>query len=113
MKRLNRILLVVATATGLGLATSALAQLQTGSNDGIAASPKVRQMMNEHKAAGAVVATPMRTATPKACCEEQSLAASPKVRQMLGETPKCCVRAGVETKAAAGTKAEHGMAVSP
>jgi hypothetical protein len=48
MKMQHRILLLAATAvTGLFL-TQAQAENRTAGGDGIAASPKVRQMLNEH-----------------------------------------------------------------
>src|SRR5262245_32497216 len=60
-----RIPLTIATAlAALTLTTAANAQYKPVGDDGIAASPKVRQMLNEHKAS----AVPAVAVTPAMAC---------------------------------------------
>ena len=78
------------TSTFLGLAAAAVllasggqsyAQYQAVGEDGIAASPKVRQFLNEKKAAATATSTTVSSTTSI----DERIAASPKVRQMLDE----------------------------
>jgi len=103
MKTTNQILLAAAMAAGLALATSATAQNNTP-GDGIAASPKARQMLNERAMANVTT-----TASAKACCERSDLAASPKAGQSLAEQNKCCVAPTIGTVASAN----DGITASP
>ena len=84
MKNLSRVLSVAAVAATLSLANNASAQYKPTGNDGIAASPKVRQMLNERAAAWASVSVPAATVTYRTPALE-GVTASPKVRQMLAE----------------------------
>ena len=83
MKNLNKALLVAAIAAVFGLANQASAQSQLFGDDGIAASPKVRQQLNEQKARSA--ATMTLTPTGYVIREDSGIAASPKVREALEE----------------------------
>src|SRR5436190_1438119 len=85
MKNLNRILLAAATAASLTLASSALA------DDGIVASPKVRQALNDRSLHP--TAAYASTAIAGACCENK-IVASPKVVQTQPLEPKCCAFPG-------------------
>jgi hypothetical protein len=55
MKKIRIPLMVAATFAALALTTAANAQYKPAGDDGIAASPKVRQMLNERKASAAPV----------------------------------------------------------
>ena len=85
MKNLNKILFAAAIATTFSLANNANAQFKPTTDDGIAASPKVRQMLNEK----AVAARPTLSVpvvgviyrTPALA----GVTASPKVHQMLAQ----------------------------
>ena len=77
MKNMNRISFVAVFAAILTLAFNARA-------DGIAASPKVLQMMNERAATHSVVSGPVYTVSYSTPGPE-AIAASPKVRQMLAD----------------------------
>ena len=84
MKNLNTVLFTAALAATVSLAANASAQLKPAADDGIAASPKVRQMLDERAAAAqATLSAPVRVAyhTP----ETQDVTASPKVLQSLAE----------------------------
>jgi hypothetical protein len=85
MKNLNRILFAAALAATFSLAGKASAQLKPNTDDGIAASPKVRQMLNERAAAvGASVAAPAATVVYRNPGLE-GVTASPRAQQMLAE----------------------------
>jgi hypothetical protein len=91
MTKLNQILFTVAVAGTISLANSASAQYRAVGDDGIAASPKVRQMLNERQAAKAAsLASANHTAPTVASAGyrttgDDGIAASPRVRQMLNE----------------------------
>jgi hypothetical protein len=88
MNKLNSLLIAVAVAGTLGVAVNASAQSQLSGGDGIAASPKVRQMLNERKAALEAASAPssvvVSSPAPRAT-SQGAIAASPKVRQMIAE----------------------------
>jgi hypothetical protein len=69
----------------------ALAQSQLSARNGIAASPKVQQMLSERTAFNIGSATGAATVSDKACCQvaccgdAKSITASPKVHKMLAE----------------------------
>ena len=84
MKNLNKILFATVLAATFSLARNASAQYKPTGDDGITASPKVRQMLNERAAATRVAsATPSVTVTYRNPAD--GVTASPKVRQMLAE----------------------------
>lgn len=92
MKTLNQLLFAAVIATSLGLSGSANAQFKVNEDDGIAASPKVRQMLNERKAsarAASQSAVKSTTATVASAGyrvnSDDGIAASPRVRQALNE----------------------------
>jgi len=84
MTKLNQILLTVAVAGTFTLASSASAQYRTVSDDGIAASPKVRMVLNEQKRNTAVIPPSTAVAGYRAVGAD-GIAASPKLRQQLDE----------------------------
>jgi hypothetical protein len=104
MKNMNRIFLLAATSIGLTLTFPALAGGQQ-----IAASPKLRQMLDER--AAVVSNTTAPTVSVKDCCADQNLAASPKVQQIVSSRPKCCAASGVEISTV--SRPEDGIAASP
>jgi hypothetical protein len=91
MKNVNRILFAAAIATAFNLAGIANAQVGPNDRDGIAASPKVRQMLNERAASarpGAVVhqhETSTVASAGQPAARSVEIAASPKVQQALNE----------------------------
>ena len=113
MKLLNKIVLVAACAALAGLPHRASAQPRAVGDDGIAASPRIRQMLNDRN--GAPGASSVAVAS--ACCaatSEDGIAASPRLRQFLDErrtmagTPSTSV-ASVGYRPAG----EDGIAASP
>ncbi len=84
MKNLNKILFATAFAASLSLAQNASAQFQSTVDDGIAASPKVRQMLNERAAATRLQAT-TPTVTVTYVNPAAGVTAPPKTLQMLAE----------------------------
>jgi len=109
MKNSNR-LLVAAVALALFVSAGQIkAQSQAVSDDGIAASPKVRQMLNERKASGA---TPQQV-TINQIVPQTKIAASPKVQQMRNERmPASVLQVGPET-AGYRAKGSDGITASP
>jgi membrane protease subunit (stomatin/prohibitin family) len=86
MKTLNRILFATALATTISLAHNASAQFKVNSDDGIAASPKVRQMLNEQRAKSRTAPASVAVASVSyKATSQDGIAASPKLRQTLNE----------------------------
>ena len=104
MKNLNRILFAAATAASLTLASSALA------DDGIFASPKVRQALNDRSLHP--TAAYASTAVAGACCENK-IVASPKVVQTQPLEPKCCASSPKDSLASTTEKPNDGIFASP
>lgn len=111
MKILNRILFAAATAASLTLASSAFAQYQPVGNDGIAASPKLRQMLNDTSVR--VAPAHASAAVAGVCCEDNNIVASPKVRQTLAAQPKCCGATPKDTLASTTAQPNDGIFASP
>jgi hypothetical protein len=84
MKNLNKITLVAAFAAIFSLANQASAQYKHIGEEGIAASPRLQQMLNERKhVAGAPTVTfALVGYRPTG---DDGITASPKLRQMLDE----------------------------
>ena len=80
MKTTNRVLFTVTLAAIL-TALNAPAQYQPTGRDGITASPKVRQMLNERPASRPTVLAPTVTVTSNNASE--GITASPKFRQIM------------------------------
>ena len=114
MKNLNSILFAAAIAATIGLANNANAQFKPTTGDGIAASPKVRQMLNERAAKARVApATPAVTVTYGN--PGDGVTASPRVRQMLNEQ-KVVISQTPSTEVAVvgyGSRGAEGIAASP
>lgn len=93
MKKLNGFVICAAVAVFAGSVSPVLAQSQSSAERGIAASPKVRQMLNERPALAprSVSATGGAEIADLACCQasccapQKSIAASPKLQQFLSE----------------------------
>src|SRR5258708_35193499 len=104
MKTMNRILLSVAMATSFAFVSQALA------DDGIAASPKTRQALNDRQ----VVATTTTSAPAMSCCAVcipgANATASPKVRQMFADQAKSCIASSGGTTV---SQVADGVAASP
>jgi hypothetical protein len=85
MKTMNRILFTATLAVTAALLSQTKVQAQS-TDDGIAASPKVRAMLNERKAAAAApVDVPTAVAATPAKTQPAQLAASPRLRQALDD----------------------------
>ncbi len=114
MKNLNNVLFAAAIAATVSLANTASAQFKPTGDDGITASPKVRQMFNERAAATRVApSTPSVTVTYRNPAD--GVTASPKVRQMLAER-KIVVSGAPSTEVAAAVyrpTAADGVTASP
>lgn len=85
MKIQNRLVLVTATAITAMFVIQAKAQYRPVGDDGIAASPKVRQMLDERARAAATAKPQAAPYTSYRAVGADGIAASPKVRQMLNE----------------------------
>jgi hypothetical protein len=84
MKIQNKLVLVTATVITALFVTQASAQYRAVADDGIAASPKVRQMLDERQRSKAAALVPQPAAHYPGPAGD-GIAASPKVRQMLNE----------------------------
>ncbi len=89
MKHLNKILALAAFTAMLGLANSASAQYRAGGDDGITASPKHRQFLNE-SGKRMVKGVPSAPATVAAvgyrATGVDGITASPKLRQFINDS---------------------------
>lgn len=92
MKTANQILFAAVLAATLSVAGQASAQSSVNADDGIAASPKVRQALNEREASAnaTAIASQHRAITTAASARVQpaagvGIAASPRLRQELDE----------------------------
>lgn len=87
MKNLNKILTLAAFAAMLSLANSASAQYRAGGDDGITASPKHRQFLNE-SGKRMVKGTPSATvaAVGYRATGVDGITASPKLRQFINDS---------------------------
>jgi hypothetical protein len=103
---MNRILLLATTTAGLAFTFPALA-----GGPEIAASPKVRQMLNDQAAQAVVVSAPASTSSATDRGTSDNLAASPKVQQFLPSrrTP----RAASTMETATLSRPDDGIAASP
>jgi hypothetical protein len=121
MTKLNQILFTVAVAGTITLANSASAQYPAVGDDGIAASPKVRQMLNERQAAKAAsLASANSTSVSVASAGyratgDDGITASPKVRQMLAQQKPAVTATPSAEVASAGYRATgpDGITASP
>ncbi|HEY5910683.1 MAG TPA: hypothetical protein VJA21_08780 [Verrucomicrobiae bacterium] len=85
MRALNQFLFASAIAVTLGFACLANAQYKPTSDDGITASPRVRQQLDERMATARQTAPATVVAATRRPSGLAGVAASPKVRQMLAE----------------------------
>src|SRR5262245_52641485 len=113
MKNLNKVLLVAAFAAVYDLAGQASAQVRCVGDDVVAASPKLRQMLNERKRVSGVHSITVAAVGYKPV-REDGIAASPKFRQLLDER-KTVPTAPTAVVASSGYRAENddGIAASP
>ncbi len=118
--KINRILFAGAIAAILSFAGQARAQYKINEDDGIAASPKVRQMLNERKASQAAAALSKSGAATGFYAGyrpagSDGIAASPRTRQMLDEQRASRVVASQESTAVAGYRpvGNDGITASP
>ena len=82
MKNFNKIMLVAALAASFSVVDNVRAQYQPVGDDGIAASPKLREQINERTRAAN---TPSTAAASTVYQANDGITASPKLRQMLDE----------------------------
>jgi hypothetical protein len=109
MKNSNRLLIAAAALALFASAGQIKAQSQAVGDDGIAASPKVRQVLNERKARAAAP----QQVTINQIAPETTVAASPKVQQMLNERTRAAVpQVGPETASYRATGSD-GITASP
>ncbi len=109
---MNRILLAATITIVLGPLNHAAAQAQMSGPNGLAASPKVRQMLSERpaKSSEATVAAPVTQARNQ---RTSALAASPKVQQMMQDNAKSTVADATANVVASNRGNVDGIAASP
>jgi hypothetical protein len=84
MKNFNKFALVAASIAMFGLANQASAQYRPTGDDGITASPKHRQFLDEHKTVASAPSFAVASVGYQAVGDD-GIAASPKLRQMLDQ----------------------------
>jgi len=86
MKSLNKVLLVSATVAALSVVAQTTPQYQRVADDGIAASPRLRQFLNEN-GERMVKDMPATAASPVGyqAMSEDNIAASPRLREFLND----------------------------
>jgi len=108
----NKLILLAAVATAaFTLKTPARAQFKPETNDGIAASPKVRQNLDERNA-HQTAASHLVVATRPAGAES-AVAASPKVAQMLAEHKVVPGSTTIEDSVSMTARSGDGITASP
>jgi malonyl CoA-acyl carrier protein transacylase len=107
VKSSNRLLIAAAALALFASAGQIKAQSQTA-GDGIAASPKVRQMLNERKAREAAP----QQVTINQIVPQAAIAASPKVQQLRNERPAPVLQANRATATYRATGSD-GITASP
>ncbi len=117
MKSHNKLVIITVTAIAALSITQARAQFRPVGDDGIAASPKVRQMLNEraHSTAHSEAGPAVASASYRVAAND-GIAASPKVRQMLDERNRNAVVFPPSTAVASvgySPTGEDGITASP
>jgi hypothetical protein len=111
MKMTTKVLIAIAAAVTLIPAAQATAQHQPGGQDGVAASPKLRQALEEHRAVAPSQNIHALASAPAA--RQYKIAASPRLQQQLTENkPRSGAVAGIEV-ASTTTRVDDGIAASP
>jgi hypothetical protein len=118
MKSLNKVLFATAVAAGLSLAQSASAQCKPTGDDGIAASPRVRQILNESTTPMCCSGGRCAQITTRVSVWDPSVGvtASPKVREMLASQKRVVVLdapATVTGNASYRPTGDDGITASP
>ncbi len=116
MKIQNRIVIVAATGIAALFLSQARAQIRTGGGDGIAASPKLRVMLDERARSAAVQeAVPTVADAGYRAVGGDGIAASPKLREMLTAQARNQVVIAPSAVATTGYRAngQDGIAASP
>ena len=117
MKSQNKLVIVTVTAIAALFITQAKAQYRAVGDDGIAASPKVRQMLNARaRSAATTQAAPAVASVGYRAVGADGIAASPKVRQALNERERSATVVPTSTAVASvGYRAvgDDGIAASP
>ena len=109
MKNANRLLIAAVALALFASAGQIKAQSQAVGDDGIAASPKVRQLLNERKASDAAP----QQVTINLITSQATIAGSPKVQQMRTQrAPATVLQAGPETASYKATGTD-GITASP
>jgi hypothetical protein len=112
MKTHNKLAIVALTAVTTLFVNQARAQYRPAGDDGIAASPKVRAMLNERPRAP--ITGPTAEIVLKPARATYDIAASPKVRQMLNETESRTTVPAAPAVAVNHTRpADDGITASP
>lgn len=113
MKNSNKILFVVAVAATFSMVSQASAQYRAVGDDGIAASPKLRQQIDERKKVARTPSTTMASVGYRAAGRD-GIAASPKLRAQLDER-RIVLSAPSTTVASVGYQAtgRDGITASP
>lgn len=108
----NRLLLVAAVAAAVfGLGNTAKAQFKLETDDGIAASPKMRQMLNDQKK---IAAPPATAVAERATQPKSNIAASPKLTRYFAEHALGMKHnAAVATTPSTTAAPNDGIAASP
>jgi hypothetical protein len=112
MKKMNRILLTAAVTVVLGSLSQATAQSQMSGPNGLAASPKVRQMVSE-RPTQLTVSAPGVLPVSAQSAHSGMLAASPRVQQMARDNAKSEVAGGTQAVVASNQRNADGIAASP
>jgi hypothetical protein len=115
MNNLNKVLFATAMAATFSLVDNASAQYRATGADGITASPKVRQQLNERAAATHIAPSTHCATVMHPTHGLGGVAASPKVRQMLAERRVAVAGAPSAEVVAAGYRATgpDDIAASP
>jgi hypothetical protein len=110
MKNLSKIMFVAALAASFSLVNQASAQYRAVGDDGIAASPKVREMLDQRKAAANTPAAPTVVVTQTT---HKSITASPRATELLERNTVVSTPAVVSTSGGYQPTGSDGITASP
>jgi hypothetical protein len=104
-------LLITAAILALVPAMGAFGQYKPTGDDGITASPRLRQQLDERKAAPAAAVAP--TVVVKPASSDVPIAASPRLQQAMAERGSTTVTPAVAVVTSTTARPNDGIAASP
>jgi hypothetical protein len=114
MKPIHQALFAAVMVATLSVAGTAQAQFKVNEPDGIAASPRMRQALNERQASVKATSPCCAKPTPSTIASAgDQIAASPRLRQQLNEARKTTIAPSSTTTVGYRATGKDGLTASP